>query len=680
MFLEQLKNKLIELGIKKDDTIFVSSDIKMLVYNSIKEKSKILPDDIINLLQELVGENGNLIFPTYNWDFCKGIPYDYNKSPSQTGVLTQTALSRKDFKRTKHPIYSFAVWGRDKNFLTSMDYKSSFGQDSIFAWFYKHNAKNLVINVSYQHSLTFVHCVEEKNNISYRYLKDFTADYIDETGKKELKTYSMYVRLLEKNVVNTVDPMHEIFLKENCVKEATIGHSFLRLLDMKKAYDLVEENVLYHCSDRIANYDGQNGDKMYSLIKTLFPICRSLTGDGNRLTLKKLQEIVPELQIHEIPTGTQVFDWTVPKEWNIKDAWIKNSKGEKIIDFKNNNLHVVGYSAPIHKKVNLKELLECVYTLPEQPNLIPYVTSYYKERYGFCMSENLKKSLPEDEYEIFIDSELKEGSLTYGDIIIKGREEKEILIDTYICHPSMANNELSGPALAISLAKWLKERKDNRYTYRFTFVPETLGAIAYLKTHIETMKKNTIAGFVLTCVGDDRTYSYIESPQADTLADKVAKNVLNYFVKDYKTYSYLERGSNERQYCAPGVNLPVCSVIRSKYGEYPEYHTSGDDLSVVSSKGLEESFQIYKKIILALESNDCYKINVLGEPQLGKRGLYPTLSSKNSANQVRNFMNFIAYLDGKNDLIDISNKINVDIITCINFLESLKANNLIEEM
>lgn len=679
MFLDILKNKLVELGIKKNDTVFVSSDILMLLYDSIKEKQKITADEIINILQELIGENGNLIFPTYNWGFCKGETFDYKNTPSQTGTLSQIALNRKDFKRTKHPIYSFAVWGKNTEDLTSLEYKSSFGKGSVFEWFYKHNAKNLFINVSYQNSATFVHSLEEKCNVKYRFLKEFTSKYIDEQGHIENKTYSMYVRYLDKPISATINPMHEIFLKENCVQESKLGHSFLRLLDMKKAYDLVEYNILHHHSDRVAKYDGQDGEIMYDLLKDLFPICRSLSGNGNRQTLKKLQEIVPELQIHEVPTGTQVFDWTIPKEWNIRDAWIKNSNGEKIIDFKETNLHVMGYSTPIHKKINLKNLLDIVYTLPEQPELIPYVTSYYKERYGFCMSENLKNSLVEDEYEIFIDSDLKEGSLTYGDILIKGEEEKEILIDTYICHPSMANNELSGPAVAIHLAKWLKERKNNRYTYRFTFVPETIGALAYLKEHIDTMKKNTVAGFVLTCIGDEKTYSYIESPYANTLADKVAKNILKYHYPNYEVYKYLERGSNERQYCSSNANLPVCSITRSKYGKYPEYHTSADNLTFVTGKGLQGSFNLYKKIIIALENNYKYKINVTGEPQLGKRGLYSTISKKNSADATRNMMNFIAYANGENDLIDISNIINTNIEDLIPIIKNLEDAGLLDK-
>ena len=289
-------------------------------------------------------------------------------------------------------------------------------------------------------------------------------------------------------------------------------------------------------------------EEMYELCERLFPICRSITGDGVRKTLQMLVEVYGnEINIHEVPTGTKVFDWTVPKEWNIKEAYIENSKGQRVIDFKNNNLHVVGYSLPVDKFVDLQELKSVVYTQPDQPDAIPYVTSYYKECYGFCMSQNQLDKLPEDTYHIVIDSELKEGSLTYGEIIIPGDTEEEVFLSTYICHPSMANNELSGPVVATFLAKWLNLLVKRRYTYRIIFIPETIGAITYLSKNLQYLKEHVSAGFNLSCVGDNRTFSYVESRYGDTLADKAAKNVLSFYYPDYKTYSFLKRGSDERQ-------------------------------------------------------------------------------------------------------------------------------------
>ena len=419
-------------------------------------------------------------------------------------------------------------------------------------------------------------------------------------------------------------------------------------------------------------------EEMYELCERLFPICRSITGDGVRKTLQMLVEVYGnEINIHEVPTGTKVFDWTVPKEWNIKEAYIENSKGQRVIDFKNNNLHVVGYSLPVDKFVDLQELKSVVYTQPDQPDAIPYVTSYYKECYGFCMSQNQLDKLPEDTYHIVIDSELKEGSLTYGEIIIPGDTEEEVFLSTYICHPSMANNELSGPVVATFLAKWLNSLVKRRYTYRIIFIPETIGAITYLSKNLQYLKEHVIAGFNLSCVGDNRTFSYVESRYGDTLADKAAKNVLSFYYPDYKTYSFLKRGSDERQYNAPGVDLPVCAICRSKYGEYPEYHTSKDNLELISPEGLLGAYEVYQQCILSLENNYSYKINVLCEPQLGKRGLYPTTSQKGTYDAVKVMIDFIAYADGSNDLIDISNIIGVPVNELLTVIEKLEKVDLL---
>lgn len=421
------------------------------------------------------------------------------------------------------------------------------------------------------------------------------------------------------------------------------------------------------------------GQSMYKLCVELFPICRSITGNGVRETLSILNSVIGgEMVVREVPSGTQVFDWSVPKEWNIRDAWIKDSKGNKILDFKDNNLHVVGYSLPVNKKVNLEELKTIIYTQPEQPDAIPYVTSYYKERYGFCMTQNQKNNLKEDNYHIFIDSELKDGSLTYGEIIIPGDSNKEVFLSTYVCHPSMANNELSGPAVAIYLAKWLKSLPIRRYTYRIIFIPETIGSITYLSQNLEHLKKRVIAGFNISCVGDNRTFSYVASRYGNTLADKVAKNVLRFYYPEYKEYSFLKRGSDERQYNAPGVDLPVCAICRSKYGEYPEYHTSKDNLDFISPEGLAGSFDVYKQCIIALENNYKYKVKVLCEPQLGKRGLYPTISQKGSSKVVKTMTDFIAYADGNNDLIDIGNIIGVPVEELVPIIKNLIDNDLIE--
>jgi len=420
------------------------------------------------------------------------------------------------------------------------------------------------------------------------------------------------------------------------------------------------------------------GDQMHDLCKRLFPICRSITGDGVRETLNILKEKIPNLEICEIPSGTQCFDWTIPKEWNVNDAYIIDPKGKKIVDFKNSNLHVLGYSTPIDEDITLDELNKHLYSLPEQSEAIPYVTSYYKERWGFCLSDDVRKQLKSGIYHVKIDSSLKIGHLTYGELIIPGESSQEIFISTYICHPSLANNELSGPVVTTFLANWLMGMTKLKYTYRIIFIPETIGSITYLSLNLHEMKKNIIAGFNLTCIGDENNYSFLESRHGNTLSDKIASHILKHWYPNFTHYPYLERGSEERQYCSPGVDLPVISIMRSKYGEYPEYHTSLDNLDFVTADGLFGGYSVVKKCILALENNEVLKCTVLCEPQLGKRGLYPTLSEKGSGTSVRTMMNLIAYCDGKNTLLDIAEKINAPIWDLYPLVSKLKAENILE--
>lgn len=417
------------------------------------------------------------------------------------------------------------------------------------------------------------------------------------------------------------------------------------------------------------------GTDAYNLAKRLYPICRSITGNGVRKTLKILQNYIP-LKIREIPTGTQAFDWIVPKEWNIRDAYVMNEDGDKIIDFKKNNLHVVGYSIPIDETMDLSKLQEHLHSLKEQPRAIPFVTSYYQERWGFCIAHKNRASLRKGNYRVFIDSDLKDGFLTYGELIIPGKSEKEVFLSTDICHPSMANNELSGPIVTTFLAKWILS-EPRKYTYRIVFVPETIGSLVYLSKNLEKMKKNIITGFQVTCVGDNNTYSYIPTRGGDSYADKLALNVLSFKYPNFKKYSFLERGSDECQYNAPGVNLPVCSITRSKYETYPEYHTSLDNLDFISPEGLSGSYDVLRECLELIEKNNRYKINCLGVPQLGKRGLYPTISKKSSADGNKKMMNFIAYADGKNDLVDISNFIHIPCWDLYPIVEKLMKVNLL---
>jgi aminopeptidase-like protein len=417
---------------------------------------------------------------------------------------------------------------------------------------------------------------------------------------------------------------------------------------------------------------------MYAWAQDLFPIARSLTGEGVRETLAYLQRLMPGLQTRSVPSGTRAFDWTVPNEWNIRDAFIADRSGRRVVDFAASNLHVVGYSTPVEGWYPRAELERHLHSLPDMPEAIPYVTSYYSPTWGFCVSQKQRETLRDDQYFVKIDSELGPGVLNYGELVLEGRERREVLLSTYVCHPSLGNNELSGPVVATALARWLAALPDRRYTYRILFIPETIGSIVYLSQHLDHLKKNTVAGFVLTCVGDERTYSFLPSRRGDTLADRAARLAFRDLGISPTLYSFLDRGSDERQYCSPGVDLPVCSIMRSKYGVYPEYHTSLDNLDLISQAGLEGAFRIYRRTLELLEANRTYQAVVPCEPQLGKRGLYPSLSKAGGAAHLRTMMNLLAYADGELDLLGIADKIGSDALECASVADTLARHQLLK--
>jgi aminopeptidase-like protein len=420
------------------------------------------------------------------------------------------------------------------------------------------------------------------------------------------------------------------------------------------------------------------GDEIYKFAKELWPINRSITGEGVRETLRIISGHLPKLKIKSVLSGMQVFDWTIPDEWHVSEAYIITPEGKKICDFSINNLHLVGYSIPFRGRMKLEELQKHLHSLPEQPNAIPYITSYYEERWGFCLTQEERDFLDDGEYEVVIDSKLFTGQLNYGELIFPGESDQEVFLSTYICHPSMANNELSGITVATYLAKWLSELKLRRYTYRLVFIPETIGSIAYLSKNYINLKKKVVAGFNISCVGDERSYSYLPSRNGNTISDKVAKHVLKWIDPGYTSYTWLDRGSDERQYCAPGIDLPIASILRTKYGEYPEYHTSLDNLdNVVTPKGLDGGYWALRRALELIENNNIYKVNVLCEPQLGKRGLYPTLSTKKSASDVKTMMNLLSFCDGEHSLVDIAEKINLPAWDLYELIEKLVSHDLI---
>jgi aminopeptidase-like protein len=421
-------------------------------------------------------------------------------------------------------------------------------------------------------------------------------------------------------------------------------------------------------------------NEINTLFKRLFPINRSITGNGLRESLQVLREYIP-YKILEFKSGTKCFDWTIPKEWNIKDAYVKDSDGNRIIDFKKHNLHVLNYSKPINKKVSKDELLKHIYTKEELPDAIPYRTSYYKERWGFCLEYNRLKELVDDEYEVCIDSTLEDGSLSIAEYVIKGKSDKEILISSYMCHPSMANNELSGPIALTMLAKHLKDQKDLKYTYRFVIAPETIGSIVYLSQYYEKLKSKVIAGYVISQVGIANDLIYKESRDKNALCNKAINNVVDHsdICVDVRSFTP-DGGGDQRQYTSLAIDMPIGYLGRSLGGSYKEYHSSLDTLDIVSDEKMVECIELLIDIVLSIELNSYYINNMpYCEPNLGSRGLYPTIGGEKASQEIKIIKYILGYSDGNYDLIDIANLMNQNVLEFKDIIEKMIKSGIVSE-
>jgi aminopeptidase-like protein len=404
---------------------------------------------------------------------------------------------------------------------------------------------------------------------------------------------------------------------------------------------------------------GGLGRRMHALVAELMPLTRSVAGPGLRATLDVLERTCGPLERHRFATGERVFDWTVPREWELREAWIRDPDGRIVVTAADCNLHVVSHSAPVHAHLRLDELQAHLHSLPEQPDAIPYRTSYYRESWGFCLADRVRRALRPGRYEVLVDADLRPGHVEVGELAIPGTSGAEVLFSTYCCHPSMANNELSGPVLCAHLAALLRERLARpRHTYRFLFGPETIGAIAYLSRFGERMRRALAAGYVVTCVGDGGPLTYKRSRRGDTLADRVAEHVLAHTGVAHEILDFFPSGSDERQYCSPGFDLPVGSIMRSMYGTYPEYHTSLDDLSLVTPEALDESLAVHLRVVEALEANETLASTVpLCEPQLGARGLYPATGGGLAGDaRVRDVNWLLNLCDGSADLLAVADR------------------------
>jgi len=413
----------------------------------------------------------------------------------------------------------------------------------------------------------------------------------------------------------------------------------------------------------------------------LWPICRSITGDGLRESFRILQEIIP-LELTEVPSGTHVFDWEVPDEWSVRDAYIITPDGEKIADFKVNNLHVVNYSEPVEKEVSFEELKDHLHFKEELPDAIPYITSYYKRTWGFCISYDRFRELPrEGTYSVVIDSDLKPGSLTYGDLVLPGETDEEILFSSYLCHPSMANNELSGPLTLSFLYRELKKLKNRKYSYRFVIAPETIGTICYLRNNKEQLLKRVKAGYVFTCCGDDGPITYKKTREDKSLTNKLTTHLLDQLDNGFRLVPFDPVGSDERQYASPGFNLPVGVLMRTPFSQFKEYHTSHDNKALMDFKKMSELIHFCTDLVKAYELNDTYVNQIqYGEPFLRKRDLYEDLSTKLShSDQLKMRMRLLNYLDGTRDLADICEKYGYSILDTEPEIRQLLEHGLISE-
>ena len=424
---------------------------------------------------------------------------------------------------------------------------------------------------------------------------------------------------------------------------------------------------------------GSIGERMHRLATELYPICRSITGNGVRQTLAILKREIP-MEIREVPSGTPVFDWTVPKEWNIRDAYIKNLAGERLVDFKKSNLHLVSYSVPINRRMPLAELRKHLFSLPDHPDWVPYRTSYYNETWGFSLSHHLLQSLPDGEYDVCVDSTLQDGHLTYGEYFLPGATSDEVLISCHVCHPSLCNDNLSGMTVATELARWVAALPTRRYSYRFLFIPGTIGSITWLARNEEKVQRIR-HGLVVTCVGDGGQFTYKKSRRGNAEIDFAVEHVLKHSGHPYVVEDFFPFGYDERQYSSPGFNLAVGCLMRSPHGTFPEYHTSADNLEFVRAPFLEETLHRYIETVEVLEGNATYvNLNPKCEPQLGRRGLYSAFGTK--PNHKLNQMAVLWVLnqsDGTNSLLDIANRAKTPFAEIREAAQALIACGLLQE-
>ena len=680
------------VGICPGDSIFVHSDLKSFGKLAEAVSRDEFIGTFIRALIDAVGENGNVIMPTFSYSFCKKEVFDPENTPSTVGIMTEYFRKIPGVKRSSDAIFSVAAIGPDAGYFTSVG-NVCFGEKSIFEKLYQRNAKMLFLGNTFD--ITYMHFVEQKHGVPYRYIKQFAGKMRQGDAIVDA-AFDYNVRPLDKDIDYDLEKIASYFEQCGILSKSCLGNSKVRcvssvdafnsiitglkkdayfLLKNKSAMDSEENQISLLSPEDIASA----GKEMYSLIKRLFPFCRSITGNGVRQTLEVIKEHIP-VEVHEVPSGTPIFDWTVPKEWNLKDAYIKDSSGNKIIDAQKCNLHILNYSIPVRANLRLNELKQHIFTLPEHPDWIPYLTSYYKEQWGFCMTHRQLEQLKDGEYEVVVDSSLEDGSLTYGELFLPGKSDEEIIFSTYLCHPSVCNDNLSGVVLLTKIAGLLAN-KERKYSYRFLFIPETIGAITWLAQNEGKVSKIK-AGLIATCVGDVGISTYKRSRIGNSLIDMIAEKVLADIGSPHRVIDF-SPGSDERQFCSPGFNLPVGSLMRTPYSQYPEYHTSADNLDFVNQNSLADSLMKYLGIIYFLENNRTY-VNLVPkcEPRLGKRGLYRAIGGQTETDGYLNELTLLWVLnlsDGKHSLLDIATRSKMNFKRVIWAAKALNEAGLLQE-
>lgn len=683
---EDIEKALMQAGLEKGDIVMVHSDIRSFGrMGDIKDKEEFV-GTVLDAFLNVLGGEGTLVVPTYTYSFCKNEDFDVKNSPSTVGTFSEFVRKDERSIRSEDPLFSHAAIGKDAGKLLSKVPDECFGKDSFFDRLYRCDGK--IINFGKFFDITYIHYIEKNFSTRYRYDKKFSGTLIKEDGSRVQKEVTYYVRYYlqgvpeeKQPVKHDCSPIEKELDRKGLLNKVPLGDDFVICSQAKDCYDagldILKENEFVLVLDQeTTKRMSIAGEDLYNLIKKLYPICRSITGNGVRETLKIIQEHIP-IEIHEVPTGTKVFDWTVPKEWNIKDAYIKNSRDEKIVDFQESNLHVLNYSVPVNKKVPLEELKKHLFTLPEHPDWIPYRTTYYEENWGFCMTHRQLEQLEDEIYEVVIDSSLEDGHLTYGELFIEGETSEEVLLSCYLCHPSLCNDNLSGVGLLTFLAKHLLREK-LKYSYRFLFIPETIGAITWLSINDDRIN-NIKHGLVATCLGDSGKSTYKKSRIGNAEIDCVVEKVLMDSGEPYEIIDFYPFGSDERQFCSPGFNLPVGSLMRTPYDRFPEYHNSADNLDFVGREYLSDSFNKYLETIFVLENNETYmNLNPKCEPQLGKRGIYRMLGGQRVGDIEICSLWVLNLSDGSNSLLDISIKSDLKFRQIVNGVDILMQKGLLK--